>query len=127
MKNIPGFYGSRSGTNRAMAQSIIDHLTEEAHNGGDLVEEQSVIKDVYRSCYGPGEDSDLGDDDDDDDDGCSMRGYVCSSGVTVSVRLLIFLCTMAGVVSYFDLKRSSFEQMTNVSIRQAGKALGFDK
>jgi hypothetical protein len=65
MKSLSGFYGSRSGTNRVMAESIADHLTQEALNGSDLVHEQKVIKQVYRSCYGGcGEESDSGSEED---------------------------------------------------------------
>lgn len=64
VKGLSGFYGSRSGTNRVMAQSIADHLTQEALNGSDLVREQ-VLKQVYRSCYGGcGEESESGSEED---------------------------------------------------------------
>ena len=61
MKGLDGFYGSCSGTNRYMTQSIVDHLTGEALNGSDLSDEERVIGRVHRSCWGGcGEESEDG-------------------------------------------------------------------
>jgi hypothetical protein len=43
-----------------MAESIMDHLRENAINGGDCVEEEKLIKGVHRSCYGGCGDSEDG-------------------------------------------------------------------
>lgn len=66
MKGLSGFYGSRSGTNRQMAQELKDHLFEAATNGGDLSYEQRLIKQVNRQCWGGcGDGSEEGSDEDD--------------------------------------------------------------
>jgi hypothetical protein len=60
MRGISVYSG---GTNRQMAEAIVDSLTQDAENGSDLKEEESVIKRVHKSCYGGCcEDSDEGED-----------------------------------------------------------------
>lgn len=58
MKSLSGYYGSRSGTNRAMAASIVEHCKSETINGGNLEDELDVVEGIYKQCYpGCGEDS----------------------------------------------------------------------
>ena len=59
MKSLSGYYGPRSGTNRDMAASIVDHCRSIAEDGGDLEEEHEIVESIYRQCYpGCGEEGD---------------------------------------------------------------------
>ncbi|KAF4622880.1 hypothetical protein D9613_002273 [Agrocybe pediades] len=72
-----GFFG-RSGTNAGLADEVVSILTHKAKNGGKLVREYRIVKEVYSCCYGCcGDESGLGEgyDSEEGEEGEEEEGY----------------------------------------------------